>query len=91
MASLVLVSYLAESTVDALCHVDIISRGSSRAILTLLGLDGDRLRWADCFAELASNAALFARGVAAEGVLATESAGERALPRRKRHKRKKKQ
>lgn len=34
------------------------------------------------FAELAGNAALFARGVSSEGVLATESGGDGALRQR---------
>lgn len=64
---------LAETAVDALCHIDIVASGSSASILTLLGLDGNGLGGADGLAQLASNTSLFTGRVAAEGVLATET------------------
>ena len=70
---------MAVTAVDTLGHINIISGCSSAAILTFLGLDGDGLSWADGFAEFAGDAALFARGVAAEGVFATESGRDGAL------------
>jgi len=64
---------LAETTVDALGHVDIVAGSSSASILTLLGLDGNSLGGANGLAQLTGNASLFTSGVAAEGVLATET------------------
>jgi hypothetical protein len=64
---------LAVTAVDALGHINIISGCSSAAVFTFFGLNGDGLSWADGFAEFAGNAALFARGVATEGVFAAES------------------
>jgi hypothetical protein len=40
---------LAETAVDALGHVDIVAGGSSGAVGTLLGLNGDGLGGADLF------------------------------------------
>lgn len=70
---------LAETAVDALCHIDIIARGPPAAIHTLLGFDCDGLRWANGFAELACNAALLACWVPSQGVLATEAGGDGTL------------
>jgi hypothetical protein len=38
---------LAETAVDALGHIDIVSGCSSAAVLTLLSFNGDSLSWAD--------------------------------------------
>jgi hypothetical protein len=38
---------LAEAAVDALGHVDVVTRRPSAAVFALLGLDGDCLGWAD--------------------------------------------
>lgn len=70
---------LAEAAVDALGHVDIVSCRPARSILTLLGFNGDGLGRADGFAQFAGDAALFASGVAAQGVLTTEPGRDRAL------------
>lgn len=63
---------LAVTAVDALGHIDIISGRSSAAVLTFLGFNGNGLGRADGFAELASDAALLASWVSAQGVFATE-------------------
>lgn len=70
---------LAEAAVDAFCHVYVVARRAPRAVLALLGLDRDGLRWADGFAEFARDAAFFACWVATEGVFAAEAGGDRAL------------
>lgn len=70
---------LAVTAVDTLGHINIISGCSSATVFTFFGLDGDGLSWADGFAELAGDAALFARGVTAEGVFAAESGGDGTL------------
>lgn len=70
---------LAEAAVDALGHVDVVAGCAAGAVGALLGFDGDGLCWADGFAQLAGNAALFARRVAAQGVLATEAGRDGAL------------
>ena len=41
---------LAESTVDALCHIDIIPSRPSRTVFSLLGFNGDGLRGTNRFA-----------------------------------------
>lgn len=70
---------LAVTAVDTLGHVDIISGGATAPVFTLLGLDGDGLGGADSFTQLAGNAALFAGGIAAQGVLSTEAGGDGAF------------
>lgn len=70
---------LAEAAVDALCHVDVVAGGAAGAVGALLGLDGDGLRRADGLAQLAGDAALLARRVAPQGVLASEAGGDGAL------------
>ena len=64
---------LAETAVDALCHIDVVACGPPAAVHTLLGLNCDGLRRADGLAELASNAALLACGVPSESVFASEA------------------
>lgn len=64
---------MAKPAVYAFCHVDVIPRGTSAPVFTFLGLDRDGRGWADGFAKLACNTALFARGVTAQGVFATEA------------------
>ena len=66
-------AFLAEPTIDAFSHVDIVSRCSSTTVLSLLGFDRNGGGRTDSFAELAGYAAFFACGVAAEGVLAAEA------------------
>lgn len=51
------------TAVDALGHVDIISRRPSGSILTFLGLDGDGLGGTDGLAQFARNATLFSSGI----------------------------
>src|SRR3546814_1946416 len=74
--------FLAEAAVDAFGHVDVVARGTARAVIARFGLDGDRLRRADCLAQLAGDAALFAVGVAAQRMLAAEARAERTLDRK---------
>lgn len=70
---------LAEAAVNALCHVDVVAGGAATPVGALLGLDGDGLRRADGLAQLAGDAALLARRVAPQGVLAAEPRGDGAL------------
>lgn len=70
---------MAVTAVDTLGHINIVSGCSSATVFTFFGLDSDGLRWADGFAEFAGDAALFARGVATEGVFATESGRDGAF------------
>ena len=46
---------LAKAAVDALGHIDIVACGAARAILARLCLNGNCLRRADGFAQLARN------------------------------------
>lgn len=67
---------LAHPTVNAFCHVDIVSCGASAAVLALFSLNSDGRGGTDSFAEFAGNAAFFAGRIATEGVLATEAGGD---------------
>lgn len=49
---------LTETAVDALGHVNVVSRCPSGAVLALLGFNGDGLCWANGLAQLAGNASL---------------------------------
>src|SRR5262245_16576589 len=69
---------LAQAAVDALDHVDVVARRAPRAVVApRAGLDGDGLRRADGLAQLAGDAALFAVGITAQRVLATEAGRQR--------------
>lgn len=70
---------LAEAAVDALGHVNVVAGCAAGAVGALLGFDSDGLCWADGFAQLAGDAALFAGRVAAQGVLATEAGRDGTL------------
>eukprot|EP00732_Lithocolla_globosa_P007012 Lithocolla_globosa_v1_NODE_8540_length_809_cov_155.702918.p2 type:complete len:224 gc:universal NODE_8540_length_809_cov_155.702918:52-723(+) len=75
-------SLLAETTVDALCHVDVIAGGAAAAIIAFLGLDGDGLGGANGLAQLARNATLLSVGVSSQSMLATEARAERSFFKR---------
>src|SRR5437868_4275699 len=71
---------LAQSAIDAFHHVDVVAHGAAGAIVAARpSLDGDRLRRTDRLAQLAGDAALFAVGIAAQRMLATEPRRDRAL------------
>src|SRR5262249_21362207 len=73
-------SFLTHAAVDALRHVDVVASRSPRPVIPAgARLDRDRLRRADRFTEFAGDAALFAVGVAAQGVLAPEARRKRRL------------
>ena len=63
---------LAETTEDALGHVDIVLSGAARAIWPRLRLNSDSEGGASSLAQFASNAALLASWVTTESVLSTE-------------------
>jgi hypothetical protein len=64
---------LAEPAENALEQIDVVARGAARAVLALLGVDGDRQRRAHRLAQLAGDAAFFAVRVAAQGVQTAEA------------------
>jgi hypothetical protein len=70
---------LAETTVDTLGHINIITGRPTASVLTFLSFDGDSLGRADGFAKLASDATFLTGGIAAQGVFATETRRDRAL------------
>lgn len=72
-------SLLAEATVDALGHVNVVASGAARAVGAGLGLDGDGVGRADGLAQLASDAPFLSGGVAAQCVLAAEARGQGSL------------
>src|SRR5262245_55960020 len=71
--------FLAEAAEDALHEVDVVTRGAAGSVCALLGLDVDRERRADRFAQLAGDAALFAVRIAAQRVQAAEARALRRL------------
>jgi hypothetical protein len=70
---------LAESAVDALCHVNVVPGGPTRAVLPGLRLDGDGLGRADGLAQLAGDAPFVSGGVPPQGVLPPEAGAQIAL------------
>ena len=76
---------LAEAAEDALGEVDVVARGAARAVVALLGLDGDRERRAHRLAQLARDAALLAVRIAAQRVQAAEARALRRLLLRELH------
>src|SRR5262249_13859976 len=71
---------LAHAAIDALDHVDVVARRAPRAVVPpRSGLDGDRLRRANRFAQLAGDAALFAVRISAQRMLASEAGRNRVL------------
>src|SRR5882762_7374825 len=71
---------LAQAAIDAFHHVDVVAHGTAGAVVAArAGLDGDRLRRADRLTQLAGDAALFAVGIPAQGMLATEARRNRPL------------
>ena len=65
--------FLAEATVDALGHINVISGGPAAAVSPGLCLYGDGLGGAYGLAQLAGDAPLLPVGVAPQGVLPTEA------------------
>eukprot|EP00967_Tisochrysis_lutea_P135507 scaffold240585_cov37-Tisochrysis_lutea.AAC.2 len=70
---------LAESTIDALGHVNVIPSGATGAIRPDFSLNGNCLSRANGLTKLASDAALVTGRVATEGVLASESGAKRSF------------
>src|SRR5664279_3044999 len=73
---------LAHPAIDALHHVDVVTRRAAAAVCARLCFDRDGLCRADRLAKLAGYAALFAVGIAAQRVLAAEARAERSLFKR---------
>jgi hypothetical protein len=72
-------SYLAETTVNTLRHVNIVTSCTSASVSAFFSLDGDGLCWADCFAKLASDATFFTARVTTKCMFATETRAQRSL------------
>lgn len=70
---------LAKATVNTLRHVNVITSRSSASIGALFSLDGDRLSWTNCLAQLASDTTLLTAGITTQSVFATESRTQRSL------------
>lgn len=73
---------LAVAAENALGHVDIVLGGTTRAISTLLSINGNSHGGANSFTQLACDTSLLARGISAESVLTTETRGDWALFKR---------
>jgi hypothetical protein len=71
--------FLAKSAVNALGHINIVTRRAARAIRAGLGLNGNGTGRADGFTKLAGNATLLTGFVATESVLTTETGRESSL------------
>jgi hypothetical protein len=71
--------FLAETAKYALRQIDVVSRGTPRSILALLGFDGNRQCRAYRFAQLAGYAALFSVRVSAQGMQTSEARRLRRL------------
>jgi hypothetical protein len=66
-------SLLAQATVDAFGHINVVAGGSTRAIGSRFGFNRDCLSRACGLAQLACNASLLSRRIAAQCVLTTET------------------
>jgi hypothetical protein len=72
-------AFLAQTTVDALRHIDIVSGGPPASILTLLGLNCDGLGRANSLTQLAGNATLLPCWISSEGVFPAKPWGDGAF------------
>src|SRR3954471_15885060 len=71
---------LAQATIDAFDHVDVVAGGAARAVVAARArFDGDRLGRTDRLAQLAGDAALLAVGIAAQRMFAAEARRDRPL------------
>src|SRR5262249_29515731 len=60
--------------------IDIVARGSARSIIaSRAGFNGDCLRWANCLAKLARDAAFLAVRITTQGMFATKAWRDRAF------------
>ena len=76
-------SFLAEATINALDHVDVVAGGPARAVIAPRSrFDGDGLRGADRLTELTGDAPFLAVGVSAQRVLAAKARRDRPLLKR---------
>ena len=73
---------LTESAINALCHINVVSRSPPTPVLSLLGLNSNRARRADSLAQLASNAPLLPRRVPPQRMLPTKPRRNWALFKR---------
>src|SRR5690606_24113530 len=69
----------AKATENALCQVDVVTGRATRAVFTLVRLDSNGKCRADCFAQLAGDATLFAIGIATQGVQTPEARRSRCF------------
>merc|ERR1719494_125996 len=72
-------SFLAESTINTLGHVNIVSCGSATSIWAWLSFNCDRLSWTDSLTQLARDASLLSIGVPPQCMLSTKSRAERSF------------
>lgn len=72
-------SLLTSATIDALGHIDVISRGATRAVRTWFRLYRDGLCRANGLAELTSDATLLSRGISPQSMLATKARRQRTF------------
>jgi hypothetical protein len=64
---------LTQTTVDALGHIDIVARGSTRSVRSCLRLDRDRLCRTHRLAQFARNASFFAVRISTQRVFAAKA------------------
>lgn len=71
--------FLAESTEDALGHVNVILSGSSSSVISRLSLDSDSVSGASGFTELTSDTSLLSGRVSSKSMLTSEVRRKRSL------------
>ena len=71
--------YLTESTVNTLCHINVISCGSPAPICSWLCFNCDGLGWTHSLTEFASNASFLTRRIPPQSVLTTKPWTQRAF------------
>ena len=72
---------MAETTVDAFGHVDVITRRAAAAIITRFGVDGDSLGGANRLAEFASKVPLHLKSKNRQGKYLLRKVLDRYVPR----------
>lgn len=65
--------FLAEATINALRHVDIVPGGTACSVLTGFRLDGDGLSWTNGLTKLAGDTTFISSWVSPQGMLSTEA------------------
>mmetsp|Transcript_26108 Transcript_26108/g.48685 ORF Transcript_26108/g.48685 Transcript_26108/m.48685 type:complete len:262 (-) Transcript_26108:66-851(-) len=71
--------FLAKSTIDALCHIDIVTSGSTSSVLTGFRFNGDGLSGANGLTEFAGDATFISCWVSSQRMLSTKARAQKTM------------